>query len=119
MKQSAGGGIMNQSGTSTGLQENVAGLLCYLGLWLTGIIFLILEPKNMTIRFHAVQSIIVFGALSVISFIFGWIPVLGWIILAVVWVLGFIFWVLLMYKAYNNVKYKAPFAGDIAEKIAK
>ena len=59
--------------TKTGLQENVAGLLCYILGWVTGIIFLILEPENKFVKFHAIQSIIVFGALSIVSAVFGWI----------------------------------------------
>ena len=34
------------SDTSTGLQENVAGLLCYVLGWISGIVFLILEPNR-------------------------------------------------------------------------
>ena len=109
---------MTNPTTSTGLKENVAGLLCYLGIWVTGIIFLIIESGNKTIRYHAIQSIIVFGGLSIISAVLGWIPILGWIIVVLAWVIGFILWVLLMYKAYNNVKYKVPFAGNLAENLA-
>jgi len=46
--------------TGTGLQQNVAGLLCYVLGWITGIIFLVIEKDNKFIRFHAVQSIVVF-----------------------------------------------------------
>ena len=45
--------------TSTGLDENVAGLLCYILGWITGIVFLVIEPDNKFVRFHALQSIIV------------------------------------------------------------
>ena len=45
------------------LEPNVAGLLCYVGGWISGVIFLLLEQKNKFVRFHAIQSIIVFGAL--------------------------------------------------------
>src|SRR5271168_4848989 len=58
---------MTPAGTS-GLQENVAGLLCYLLGWLTGIIFLLID-KRPFVRFHAAQSIVVFGALFVIRVI--------------------------------------------------
>jgi uncharacterized membrane protein len=101
--------------TSTGLQENVAGLLCYLGVWVTGIIFLILEPKNRFVRFHALQSIVTFGGLTVVGFIFGIIPYFGWMINVVVPVLGLILWIVLMVKAYQGESYKLPVAGDIAE----
>jgi len=41
------------AGTSTGLSPNVAGLLCYVAGWITGIIFLVLEQRNKFVRFHA------------------------------------------------------------------
>jgi uncharacterized membrane protein len=106
---------MNQNPTSTGLQENVASLLCYVLGWVSGIVFLILEPNNKTIKFHAIQSIIVFAVLSVVYAIFFWIPVIGWIL----WVLIFITWVILMIKALQGGKWKFPVAGDLAEKLAK
>ena len=101
--------------TSTGLQENVAGLLCYLGVWVTGIIFLILEPKNRFVRFHALQSIVVFGGLTIVGFIFGFVPYFGWMVSVVVPVFGLILWIVLMVKAYQGERYKLPVAGDIAE----
>ncbi len=106
--------------TSTGLQENVAGLLCYLGVWVTGIIFLILEPKNSFVRFHALQSIVTFGGLSIAGFVISAItggPLL-FIYLSLSWVLGvlgLILWIVLMVKAYQGERYKLPVAGDIAE----
>ena len=107
---------MSQSGgnTSTGLQQNIAGLLCYILGWITGIIFLIIEKDDKFVRFHAWQSIIVFGILTVLSIIFSFVWFLGWI----VGVISFIAWVVLMYKAYKGEKYKVPVIGDIAEKQA-
>ena len=49
--------------TSTGLDENVAGLLCYVLGWVSGLVFILIEQENNFVRFHAMQSIIVFGAL--------------------------------------------------------
>jgi uncharacterized membrane protein len=105
--------------TDTGLQQNVAGLLCYLLGWITGIIFLILEKDNRFVRFHAVQSIIVFGVYTVISIILNWIPVVGWILNTILGIAAFIFWIVLMVKAYQGKMYKMPVAGDIAEKQAQ
>ncbi len=102
--------------TSTGLEENVAGLLCYALGWVSGVIFLILEPENKSIRFHAMQSIIVFGIFNLIWIIFLWIPVVRWVIGGLAGALAFILWVVLMYKAYQGEKYKIPWAGDQAEK---
>lgn len=105
--------------TSTGLQENVAGLLCYILAWITGIIFLIIEKDNKFVRFHAIQSIIVFGALSIIGWVFNWIPVIGNFIAGAVGLISFILWIVLMYKAYKGERYKVVIAGEIADKQAK
>ncbi|AII59397.1 membrane protein [Dehalococcoides mccartyi CG4] len=107
--------------TSTGLQENVAGLLCYVLIWISAIIFLILEKDNKFVRFHAYQSLVVFGSLQIISiftFIFKLIPVLYGIITGGIWILSFILWVVLIVKAAQGFKYKLPIAGDIAERWA-
>jgi len=102
--------------TSTGLTENVAGLLCYVLGWISGIVFLLIEPENKFVRFHAIQSIVVFGALTVAGIILGWIPVIGGFVSWALSVLGFILWIVLMVKAYQGTKYKLPWAGDFAEK---
>jgi len=102
--------------TSTGLTENVAGLLCYVLGWISGIVFLLIEPENKFVRFHAIQSIVVFGAITVAGVILGWIPVIGGFISGALSVLGFILWIVLMVKAYQGTKYKLPWAGDYAEK---
>jgi len=104
--------------TSTGLEENVAGLLCYVLGWVSGIVFLILEPKNNFVRYHAIQSIIVFGAISIASAIFGWIPFAGPVISTLLGILAFILWIILMLKAYRGTKYKLPVSGNMAEKWA-
>jgi uncharacterized membrane protein len=105
--------------TETGLQENVAGLLCYLLGWITGIIFLILEPKNQTIRFHAWQSIFIFGAFTVLSIILNWIPVVGWILNTILGIAAFILWIVLIFRTYNKQMWKLPWAGAMADKQLK
>lgn len=102
--------------TSTGLSENVAGLLCYVLGWISGIVFILIEPENKFVRFHAIQSVVAFGILNVVGFVLGWIPVIGGFISWTISVLGFILWIVLMVKAYQGTKYKLPWAGDFAEK---
>jgi uncharacterized membrane protein len=104
--------------TKTGLEERVACILCYVLGWVTGIIFLILEPENKTIKFHAFQSILVFASLHVIIMIFAWIPIIGWIIATLVGIVAFIAWISLMVLASQEKKYKVPIAGEYAEKWA-
>ena len=107
-----------KSKTSTGLEQNVAGLLCYVLTWLTGIIFLIIEKDNKVVKFHAWQSIITFGAIFVIEIILIFIPFVGWILGLLIYIAAFILWILLMYKAYQGQTWKVPIAGNIAAKQA-
>jgi uncharacterized membrane protein len=109
----------NSGKTSTGLQQNVAGLLCYVVGWITGIIFLLLEKDNQFVRFHAVQSIIVFGAFTVADIVLRFIPIIGWVLGWILGVLAFILWIVLMVKAYQGQQYKVPIAGNIAEQQLK
>jgi uncharacterized membrane protein len=104
--------------TSTGIQENVAGLLCYLGWWVTGIIFLILEKENKFIRFHATQSLILFGIIFIVAIIFSPIPFLS-IIGVIVWIIGVILWIVMMLMAYQGKTYKLPWIGNLAEKYSR
>jgi uncharacterized membrane protein len=104
--------------TDVGLEENVAGLLCYVLAWVSGVVFLIIEPKNKFVRYHAIQSIIVFGAITIASLIFGWIPYAGPVISTLLGILAFILWIVLMVKAYKGTKYKLAGSGDLAEKWA-
>ncbi len=104
-------------GSTTGLEPNIAGLLCYLAGWITGIIFLILEQKNQFVRFHALQSIITFGILTVASGFLGWIPFVGGFFRGVIGIVAFILWIVLMVKAYHGELYKVSVIGDVAEGI--
>ena len=106
----------DKSVSSTSLEPNVAALLCYLGIWITGIIFLIIEQKNRFVRFHAIQSIIVFGILVIVGTFLNQIPFIGWFFGFTIGVLAFVLWIILMASAYKGEQYKVPLAGDIAEK---
>lgn len=102
--------------SSTGLQPNVAGLLCYLFGWITGLIFLLVEKESKFVRFHAMQSIATYVVLFVIYMVLWFIPVIGWIINIFIAIGMFILWIVLMYQAYKGKKYKLPVVGDFADK---
>jgi uncharacterized membrane protein len=108
------------AGSTTSLEPNVAGMLCYLGIWIAGLVFILIEKENKFVRFHAMQSMVVFGALTVVAWIV--LPILASIfwpfyILGVpIWILGLVLWIVLMVKAYQGERFKLPIAGDFAEK---
>jgi uncharacterized membrane protein len=105
------------AGTSTGLSPNTAGVLCYVGIWISGIIFFVLEQKNRFVRFHAAQSIVVFGTITVAGVILGLIPVVGDAFSTIIGIIGFIVWIIMIVKASSGEWYKLPWAGDVAEKM--
>jgi uncharacterized membrane protein len=52
--------------STTGIDERLASVLCYSAWWITGLVFLVLERQHLGIRFHAAQSLVLFGALSLL-----------------------------------------------------
>jgi uncharacterized membrane protein len=106
----------DQIKTSSGMDQNVAGLLCYVAGWITGLIFFLIEKENRFVRFHAMQSIITFGGLTVLFIVVGMIPFLNLILVPVLALLQLILWIVLMVKAYQGQLFKLPVIGDMAEK---
>jgi uncharacterized membrane protein len=102
--------------TSTGMNQNVAGLLCYLAGWITGLIFFLIEKENRFVRFHAMQSIITFGSLTVLFMVIGFMPFVNLILVPILAILQVILWIILMVKAYQGELFKLPMIGEIAEK---
>jgi uncharacterized membrane protein len=102
--------------TSSGMDQNVAGLLCYVAGWITGLIFFLIEKENRFVRFHAMQSIITFGGLTVLSIALGMIPFVNLVLLPILAILQLILWIVLMVKAYQGQLFKLPVIGDMAEK---
>ena len=91
----------NLGKASMGMEANIAALLSYFLGFITGILFYVLEKENKFVRFHAMQSMLVFGSLLVISL--------------VLQILAFMLWLLLMVKSYQGEYFKLPIVGDIAE----
>ncbi|MGD0578494.1 MAG: hypothetical protein ABSC08_06150 [Bryobacteraceae bacterium] len=121
-------------GSAAGMQENLACALCYVLGLVTGILFLVLQPynQNKTIRFHAFQSI--FYHIAWIIFWFGLhiiLTALGYGLLGVLFSLlsllislvigfgGFLLWLFLMWRAYNNNPLVLPIIGPIAQQQAE
>jgi uncharacterized membrane protein len=103
--------------TKLGLNENILAALSYVGFWITGIIFLLIEPDNKFVRFHAMQSLLIFLPLSLIIFIVGWIPYVGWIIADFLGFGALFFILVLVIMAYKGLMLKIPVVGSYAYKL--
>jgi len=107
---------MAQEKKSTfGLEKNIAAALTYILGWVSGLVFFLVEKEDKDIRFHAWQSIIFFGALTVISMI----PFIGVVLSPLIGIVGLIGWVFLLVKAYQGEKFMLPVIGELAKKQAE
>ena len=114
--------------TSSGLQPNVAGSLCYLVGFITGIFFLVVDPykRDQFVRFHAFQAIFLSAAWFAVYFVLAiFLVIVPGILWRAAWFLHslldlgfFLLWLLLMYKAYNKEEFMLPVIGELAAKQA-
>ena len=123
--------------SSTGLDENVAGLLAYIATWVSGLIFFLIEKDSRFVRFHAMQAILLGASASIIGIVlwFVWLfgmiisasisEVLGGLVSIVLGLLMFVFSigvliaiVMCLIKAYQNQYFKLPVIGNFAEKFS-
>jgi uncharacterized membrane protein len=113
---------------AVGMTDNVAGALCYLFGFITGIIFLVLAPynQNRAVRFHAFQSIFLNVGVFIFSFalsialgIFHFLGALvGLFILPLIWLAFLGLWLYMMFSAYQGKKVVLPIIGPLAEQQA-
>jgi uncharacterized membrane protein len=111
------------------MAENTAAALSYVLGWVTGIIFFLID-KRPYVKFHAAQSIVVFGGLHVltivlgtflgVSFLSGGFHLFGggFLLLHAINLIAFILWILLIVKAYQGERFKVPVAAELAESMA-
>jgi uncharacterized membrane protein len=115
-----GGEVMNEhiekvEQSSSGLDANAAGALCYIFWFFSGILFLATEKKSRFVRFHAMQSTLAFLGLFLIQFLLSKLGPLA-ALNPLVWLTSLGVWALMIYKAYSWQAYRLPWVGDAAAK---
>ena len=114
--------------TTTGLDERVAGVLCYSVWWITGGLFLVLERQHRTIRFHAAQSLVLFGAISALLIGLAALSVLALVLSSatyqvmrvfgeLLWVGAAVLWLVLVLRAWRGEVWRVPLAGGERRKV--
>jgi uncharacterized membrane protein len=115
--------------TSTGLEPKLSILLTYLGWWITGLVFLAVEKQHRAVRFHAAQSIVLFGTLSLVMFVLSGAtvvslvaaPSLGQAVAGLnqaIWLVAAVLWVVLVLKAIRGEEWRVPGAAPLADRLA-
>ena len=119
-----------QLDSTTGLTTRTASVLSYLGWWVTGLIFWMVERQDALVRFHAVQSTVAFGALALIIAVFAFLGLLmlsfapgGFTFFvsaaAVVWVASAVLWVIALWQASQGKRWRIPLAAKWADVYAR
>ena len=111
--------------TSINLAPNISAALSYVFGWITGLFFFIGERRNRFVRFHAMQSILVFIALTIIwavlKIIFA-LPFIGAILGCFLGpILGFatfLIWAGLIVLAFMGKEIRIPIIGDYAARFS-
>src|SRR5262245_58093376 len=116
--------------TSTGVEPRLSALLCYSAWWISGLIFLIVEQQHRAVRFHAAQSVVLFGVLSLVIGLLSAASV-GMLVVSaaafqaarllvyVVWFAAVAMWLLLMVKTFHGETWRVPFASDLADRLSE
>lgn len=101
--------------TSTGLDANLAAALSYLVGFVSGIIFLVVEKENKFVRFHAMQSTLLFLGIVAVDILLQVVPILGSLVVVFVVIpLSAGLWLYMMYRAYQGDEFKLPLVGQMA-----
>ncbi|WP_342416519.1 DUF4870 domain-containing protein [Paenibacillus sp. FSL R10-2782] len=100
--------------SSTGMDENIAAVLCYLFAFLGALAFVLLEKKSRFVLFHALQSIFLFVALMIGHVLAGLIPLLGPPLASLLTLAGIVLWIVLIIHAGQGKWLKLPWMGDLA-----
>ena len=108
---------MAEEKSATGLPKNTAAALSYVLGPITGVVFYLIE-KDPFVRFHAMQSTVVFLALFVLQWVFG-ITIILLPLVPLISILGFVLWLLLIYKAWQGEKFEVPVLGKYAKQFQK
>nr|HEV7952710.1 zinc-ribbon domain-containing protein [Candidatus Acidoferrales bacterium] len=109
---------------------NYAAPLSYLFGWVSGIVVYFMD-KRPQVRFHAVQSIIVFGVLTIGGFISGRMSnrlffestqqissIIAFVSFALICFTSLALWIVLMLKSFERKPFRVPIAASIAGLIA-
>ena len=101
--------------TTINMETNTLAGLSYF-TWIAGLIILLVEKQNRFVRFNAMQEILLTVAWVVAGYILGLIPLLGFVLGPLVWIAGFVLWLICVINAFQGKYFKLPIIGDYAER---
>lgn len=110
--------IMTSKPTSLGTEEHIAIAISYALGWLSGLIVLLIEKENETVRYHAAQSIIVFGTIHLVQLILPIFLFIGFGLMGILGLLALVLWIVFLVKALSKQPLVLDFVAPYAEKLS-
>jgi uncharacterized membrane protein len=115
--------------TSTGVDPRLSALLCYTAWWISGLIFLFIEQQHRAVRFHAAQSLVLFGSLSVLIALLSVVNVgmlvvsasafqAARMLVSAVWIASVTLWLVLMIRTLRGDTWRVPLVADFADRLS-
>lgn len=116
--------------TSTGIDAPLASVLCYVGWWITGLVFLVVEREHRGVRFHAAQSLVLFGFLFVAMIGLGGVSVVALLLPGpafqllqalgnLIWLGAVVLWIALLVKTFRGETWRVPLASGVADRLVR
>lgn len=118
---------MPLTGAATNLSSNIAAALSYAFVWIGAIIFLVIRKRDHFVSFHAMQSLLFFGSVTVLRivlqvFYYGINDPVTDTLLPILWNLvslaGVVGWIAMSIMAYQSKYFKLPIIGAYAQRYA-
>jgi uncharacterized membrane protein len=105
--------------SSTGLEIRIAAMLCYALGFITGLIFLAIEKDSRFVKFHALQSTLLFASLFIMNVVLSFIPLIGWFFNMLLVPAMLVCWIGCMLLALQERKFLVPIVGPIADRESR
>ncbi|MCI0413548.1 hypothetical protein L0222_12215 [bacterium] len=106
--------------TSLHINPNLESSLCYLFECISGLLFFLIERDNQRIRFHALQSILMFTVLGFLTVVSSGLAILTdfepfRLANYLIWIIHFVIWVVMIVATFRGKTIKIPGIGDFAQ----
>ncbi len=97
-------------GSAAGSNKKTYTVLAYLFWWLGGLIFLFVGKDDPDVKWNAANSTVFFGAVTIVSIILGFIPILN-IISLLIWLVGVVYWIIFLVQSLQGNGERIPTPG--------
>lgn len=100
-------------GSAAASNKKTYTILAYVLGWIGGLIFLFVGKDDPDVKWNAAQSLLIFGGLTIVIVVLNFIPVAGQIIGGVLWLIGFVYWVIFLIQSLQGTgqRIQAPVIG--------